>query len=78
MLCPSWGDMARTLSLTSMELPREVRCRLRAGPKSVVSVFCVFHFALFPLWVLGDWEPGILHGTLSAASIWGTHRSDSL
>lgn len=54
--------MARTLSLTSAELPREVRCRLRAGPKSVVFVFCVFPFALFPLWVLGDWEPGILHG----------------
>lgn len=28
----------------------------------MVFVFCVSPFILFPLWVLGDWEPGILHG----------------
>lgn len=46
--------MALTLSLTSAELPRGVRCRLRAGPKSVVFVFCVFILFCFPFMVLED------------------------
>lgn len=52
MPCPTLEDMALTLSLNPAELPREVQCRLRAGPKKMVFVFVFFVLFCFLFMVL--------------------------
>lgn len=54
MPCPSLGDMAFTLSLDPAELPREVQCRPRTGPKKMVFVFVFFVLFCFLFMVLED------------------------